>query len=65
MEKKWIGKAIRHPGALHRELGVPEGEKIPAKKLEKAAHSKNPRLRKRAQLAKTLKRMHRRGHSRR
>ena len=23
-------------GALHKELGVPEGKKIPAKKLEKA-----------------------------
>ena len=23
-----------HPGALHRALGVPEGEKIPAKDLE-------------------------------
>lgn len=23
-----------HPGALHRALGVPEGDKIPAKDLE-------------------------------
>lgn len=54
-EKKWIQKAIKHPGKLHRELGVPEGKKIPAKKLEKAANSKNPTLRKEANLAKTLK----------
>lgn len=29
-----------HPkkGALHKEMGIPEGEKIPAAKLEKAAH---------------------------
>jgi hypothetical protein len=52
---KFIQAAIKHPGALHRELHVPEGKKIPAKKLEKATHSKNPLLRKRASLAKTLK----------
>ena len=55
MAKKWIKGAIKHPGALHRELGVPEGKKIPAKKLAKAEHSSNPTLRKRADLAKTLK----------
>ena len=33
----WIKGAIKHPGALHKELGVPEGKKIPAKKLAKAA----------------------------
>jgi hypothetical protein len=56
--EKWIKGAIRHPGALHRELHVPEGKKIPAKKLAKAEHSKNPLERKRADLAKTLKAMH-------
>ena len=55
---RWIQKAIRHPGALHRQLGVPQGQKIPAKKLAKAAHSSNPTLRRRANLAKTLKKMH-------
>ena len=55
---KWISGAIKHPGALHKELHVPEGEKIPEKKLEKASHSDNPTLRKRANLAKTLKKMH-------
>jgi len=53
-EKKWIQKAIKHPGALHKELGVPMGKKIPAKKLNKAAHSKNKTLSRRANLAKTL-----------
>jgi hypothetical protein len=53
---RWIQKAIKHPGA-HRQLGVPQGEKIPAKKLERAAHSDNPTLRRRAVLAKTLKGM--------
>jgi hypothetical protein len=55
---KWIQGAIKHPGSLHKALHVPEGEKIPAKKLEKAAHSKNPKLAKKAHLAETLKRMH-------
>jgi hypothetical protein len=54
----WISGAIQHPGALHRELNVPQGEKIPAKKLQAAAHSSNPVERKRAILAETLKRMH-------
>lgn len=57
-DKKWIQGAIKHPGSLHKALHVPEGEKIPAKKLEKAAHSDNPKLAKKANLAKTLKRMH-------
>lgn len=54
----WIKGAIKHPGALHRALGVPEGKKIPAKKLSQSAHSKNPTMRRRAALAKTLGRMH-------
>ena len=53
--KKWISEAIGKPGALHKSLGVPAGEKIPAKKLEKAENSKNPKLAKRAHLAETLK----------
>lgn len=52
---KWIQEAIKHPGALRKELHVKKGEKIPAKKLEKAEHSKNPTLAKRARLAETLK----------
>ena len=57
--KKWIQEAIpkSHRGALHKELGVPEGKKIPEKKLIKAEHSKNPKLAKRARLAQTLKKM--------
>jgi hypothetical protein len=53
--KKWIQKAIKHPGALHKALGVAKGKKIPAKKVEKASHSSNPLLAKRATLAKTLR----------
>jgi len=57
MAEKWIQKAIKHPGKLHRELGVPEGKKIPAKKMKKAEKSKNPTIRKEAALAKTLKKL--------
>jgi hypothetical protein len=56
--EKWIQGAIKHPGALHKELHVKEGEKIPEKKLMKAEHSSNPKLAKRAKLAETLKHMH-------
>lgn len=56
-KKRWISGAIKHPGALHKELSVPAGKKIPAKKLASAA--KKPGLEgKRARLAETLKKMH-------
>lgn len=51
----WIAGATKNKGALHKALGVPQGEKIPEKKLEKAEHSDNPTMRKRAALAETLK----------
>lgn len=57
MAEKWIQKAIKHPGALHKELKVPEGKKIPAKKLT-AASKKKGKLGQRARLAQTLKKMH-------
>ena len=50
----WIKDAIKKPGALHEQLGVPKGEKIPAKKLAKAAKAPG-KLGKRARLAETLK----------
>lgn len=54
--KNWIAGAIKKPGALHKSLGVPMGEKIPAKKLSEAAE-KGGKLGKRARLAQTLKRL--------
>ena len=54
MTKNWIAGATRNKGALHRSLGVPEGQKIPAAKLAAAAHSASPRVRKEVGLAKTL-----------
>lgn len=54
----WISKMGMKKGALHKELNVPSGQKIPEKKLRKAEHSKNPLERKRAKLAETLKGFH-------
>jgi hypothetical protein len=49
-EKKWMQKAFsKKEGSLHKELGVPEGEKIPVSKMKKALT--NPKLRKKAQAA--------------
>ena len=56
-KKKWIQGAIKHPGALHEELGVTKGKKIPAKKLKKAEKAGGVEG-KRARLAETLKKMH-------
>ena len=56
-DKNWIAKALPKSsrGKLHRELHVKEGTKIPAKKLKSAEHSDNPKERRRANLAHTLK----------
>jgi hypothetical protein len=56
-KKDWIKGAIKHPGALHKELGVKQGEKIPAKKLAKAAKSGSPKEKRQVALAKTLSKM--------
>jgi len=53
-KKNWISDAIKKPGALHRQMGVPLGKTIPATKLDAAA-AKGGLLGKRAGLAKTLK----------
>jgi len=50
----WIQGAIKKPGALRQQLGVKEGEKIPAKKLNAAA-KEGGKLGQRARLAKTLR----------
>jgi hypothetical protein len=55
--KNWIAGAIKKPGALHRELGVKAGNKIPAGKLAHAA-KKGGKEGKRARLAETLKSFH-------
>lgn len=50
----WISGAIKHPGALHKELGVAAGKPIPRRELEKAAKAKG-KLGQRARLAEQLK----------
>lgn len=51
-----------HPGGekgkLHREMGIPEGEKIPATKLRAATHSSDPEKRRDAIRAETMKKWH-------
>lgn len=54
-DSKWSQDMHMKKAALREELKVKKGEKIPEKKLEKAEHSKNPKEKKRADLAKTLK----------
>lgn len=44
-----------HEGLLHKNLGVPEGQPIPASALMKAMSSKDPAIRKRANFAKNAK----------
>lgn len=54
MAEKFIQKMHMKKGALHKEMGIPEGKKIPAKKLAAAA-KKGGKEGKRARLAETLK----------
>ena len=56
----WISGAIKHKGALHKDLGVPQGQKIPAKKVNAAAQ-KGGKLGQRARLAQVLKGLHHAG----
>ena len=53
----FIQKAIKKPGQLHKDLGVPQNQNIPAKKLEVAAQ-KGGKIGQRARFAQTLKKMH-------
>ncbi len=55
--KKWIQGAIKHPGALHEQMGIPQGQKIPKKRLAAAA-KKGGLLGRRARLAQTLSSFH-------
>jgi len=51
MAKKWIAGAIKHPGALRKQVGAKDN--IPKSKLRAAAKKKGT-LGKRARLAITL-----------
>jgi len=46
------GSWTSHPGRLHAELGVPQGEKLGAKRINSALDSKDPQTRRDARAAK-------------
>ena len=51
---KFIQEAIKKPGALHEQMGIPKGKKIPAKALAKAAKAPG-KLGQRARFAQVRK----------
>lgn len=55
--KKAVRVEAAHKGALHRQLGVPAGEKIPLELLKSAAKGGSTKLARRARLAVTLRKM--------
>lgn len=55
--KKWIQEMDMKKGALRAKLKVPKGKKIPKEKLDKAAKSSNPKLKKEAVLAQNFSKM--------
>lgn len=61
MDKNWIKGAIKNPGALKKKAkesgGLKKNGTIKESYLDKAENSKNPKTRKQAVLAKTLKKM--------
>lgn len=56
MSHPWIAGAIKHKGALHKQLGIPSSQKIPHSTLQAAA-AKPGLLGQRARLAITLSKM--------
>lgn len=53
MADKWIAGAIKHPGRLHSQLNIPQGQNIPKSTLERASKA-GGKLGQRARLAQTL-----------
>ena len=47
---------VKNPGALHRQLGVPEGDRIPVKKIQTAA-KKDSLLGQRARAALAMRKI--------
>lgn len=54
--KNWIQGAIKKPGALHAQLGIAKGKKIPMKTLTSAA-AKGGKEGRRARFAITLRKI--------
>ena len=55
MSKSGVKIKPSHKGLLHKELGVPEGQKIPSKKLNAAAKNASPAEKKRIVFAQNAK----------
>jgi len=55
MSKSGVKIKPSHKGLLRKELGVPEGQKIPAKKLNAAAKNASPAEKKRIVFAQNAK----------
>lgn len=64
-EKNWIEGAIRHPGAFHKYAakndGLDKEGNIKDEFISSCLKSKSAKVRKMAQLAQTLSKMHRGG----
>jgi hypothetical protein len=65
--KKWMQKAVKKPGALRKEMGVPEGKSIPVSEIKsklsllrkkKDKSEKDTKTMRRLNLALTFKKMH-------
>jgi len=67
-KKLWMQSAVKSPGALRRQLGIKEGQKIPASVLQRLAEARigagvkadgtvtvTRQLKKRAVLARTFR----------
>jgi len=54
-KKNWIAGATQSKGALHRALGVPEGQTIPKGEIKAATQSDDVKVAREARLAQTLK----------
>jgi hypothetical protein len=64
MARQWVSDAIKKPGQLHRDLHVPQGEKIPAAKLAAAADGAyGAKTEQRAHLAQEMRGWSHVGHS--
>jgi hypothetical protein len=53
-KKNWIAGATKNKGALHKNLGIPQGKKIPSKDLA-AKSTDSSKVKAEKSLAKTLK----------
>ena len=53
-----VFRPVKHPGKLHRELGIPTDQPIPKARLKAAEHSSNREVRDDAIRADTMEHWH-------